>query len=474
MIDRMCDERDRPLEDDPDGQQPDAYTNTNYEMFEGEFQDAGYASIEAATSGGAMDMDDDEDEDGGIHCAADLTGGGWMQDDEGDPDEVLLNNAGNPMFEDDEEEKKKVDPEELIRSLHMQFTIKNVPAVRVDPDASEQKNQQNFVEAEVYNALSKWITKLGFNYTKESEFMSIEQAKAKGLDRLSMIPITIDRSGISVVLVTPSVGGNGPTIVVDAVAEVKSYETGPKEVLRENRWKPSESMDVEGDDEEESEGEGQDDDNEESEGEEESEEEEEELDDDEELSADQEKDLFDSELYTGVLEMLKGMSPDDWVDVFESKSNLLSESDSLGSVAVFEKARIQPPLNITPQEMATIRKKDDDYLKRHPEESYRFDDLDYNTQYMIVMRIRGQNKLTKATEKIRDDEKFVRAEYQQAGIKMDNPDFVTPTEDDDREGEAESEGGESEGEESPKPPPKKKKKKKKKNRIESDSEGSTP
>jgi hypothetical protein len=93
---------------------------------------------------------------------------------------------------------------------------------------------------------------------------------------------------------------------------------------------------------------------------------------------------------------------------------------------------------------------------------------------MIVMALRHKNKLTKATEKIRDDEKFVRAEYQQAGIKMDNPDFVTPTGDDDREGEAESEGGESEGEESPKPPPKKKKKKKKKNRIESDSEGSTP
>ena len=458
MIDRMCDERDRPLEDDPDGTKKDVYTNTNYEIIEGEFQDAGYASIEAATSGGAMDMDDDEDEDGGIRCAADLTGGGWMQDDEGDPDEVLLNNAGNPMFDDDEEgeEENAVDPEDLIRPIHMQFTIKDVPTIRLDPDASEQKNQQNFVEAEVYTALKKWITTLGFTDTEESEFMSIEQAKAKGLDRLSMIPITIDRSGISVVSVTPSVGGNGPTIVVDASAEMKSYETGPGEVLKENRWKPIESMDVDGDADEESEGEEQD--------------------DDEELSAEEETDLFDEELHAGVVEMLKGMSPDDWEDIFESKSNLLSESDSLGSVAVFEKARLQPPLNVTPQEMATIRKADDDYLKRHPEldDSSRYENQTYNTQYAIVMALRHKNKLTKATEKIRDDEKFVRAEYQQAGIKMDNPDFVTPTEDDDREGEAESEGGESEGEESPKPPPKKKKKKKKKNRIESDSEGSTP
>ena len=454
MIDRMCDERDRPLEDDPEGQQPDAYTNTNYEMFEGEFQDAGYASIEAATSGGAMDMDDDEDEDGGIHCAADLTGGGWMQDDGGDPDEVLLNKAGNPMFDDDEgeEEEGAVDPEDLIRPLHMQFTIKNVPTVRLDPDASDQKNQQNFIEAEVYTALNKWITTLGFTDTEEPEFMTLEQAKAKGLDRLSMIPITIDRSGISVVSVTPHVGANGPTIVVDASAEMKSFETGPGEVLKENRWKPSEPMDVEGDDEGS---------------------EEEEQDDDEDLSADEETDLFDEELHAGVVEMLKGMSPDDWVDVFESKSNLLSESDSLRRVAVFESARLQPPLNVTPQEMATIRKADDDYLKRHPEldDSSRYENQTYNTQYAIVMALRHKNKLTKAlVTTSKDDEEYVRAQYTKD--EMDDPKFVKPTEDDDREGEAEAE--EAEGEESPMPPPKKKKKKKKKNQITSDSEGGSP
>ena len=459
MIDRMCDERDRPLEDDPDGQKPDAYTNTNYEMFEGEFQDAGYASIEAATSGGAMDMDDDEDEDGGIHCAADLTGGGWMQDDGGDPDEVLLNKAGNPMFDADEgeEEVRAVDPEDLIRPIHMQFTIKNVPEIRLDPDAPMQKNQQNFVEAEVYSALSKWITKLGFTDTEEYEFMSLDQAKAKGLDRLSMIPITLARSGISVIQVTPHVGANGPKIIVDVSAEMKSFETGPGEVLKENRWKPSEPMDVEGDDEG-------------------SEEEEEEQDDDEDLSADEETDLFDEQLQAGVVKMLKGMSTDDWVDVFESNSNLLSEADSLGRVAVFESAQLQPPLNVTPQEMATIRKSDDDYLKRHPEldDSSRYENQSYETQYAIVMALRHNNKLTKASVTTsKEDEKYVRAQYTKD--EMDDPKFVKPTEDDDdREGEAEAEGGESEEEESPKPPPKKKKKKKKKSQILSDSEGSTP
>jgi len=452
MIDRMCDERDRPLEDDPEGQKDDPYTNTNYEMFEGEFQDAGYASIEAATSGGAMDMDDDEDEDGGIHCAADLTGGGWMQDDGDDPDEVLLNNAGNPMFDDDEEEEGAVDPEDVIRPIHLQFTIKNVPEVRLDPDAPMQKNQQNFVETEVYNALSKWITKLGFTDTEEYEFMSLDQAKAKGLDRLSMIPITIARSGIAVVQVTPQVGANGPKIVVDVSAEMKAFETGDGEVLKENRWKPSEPMD-QGDGDEESE--------------------EEEQDDDEDLSANEEEDLFDEELQAGVLKMLKDMSSDDWEAVFESKSNLLSESDSVGRVAVFESAQLQPPLNVTPQEMATIRKMDDDYLKRHPEldDSSRYENQSYDTQYAIVMNMRHNNKLTKATEGVKENEAAVRAEYAKDGLAMDDPKFVTPAgDDDDREGEAESEGEAADGEESPKPPPKKKKKKKKRSQITSDSE----
>ena len=470
MIDRMCDERDRPLEDDPDGQKPDPYTNTNYEMFENEFQEAGYADIDAANSGGAMGMDtDDDDEDGGgVRSAADMTSGGWMQDDGDDPDEVILNKQGNPMFDaDDEDDAKAAATEEAIRPLHMRFTIRNLPAIRIDSYASEQKNQQKFIESEVYNALNKWITTLGFSDEEEPRYMALDQARAEGIERLDIVPITVDRSGISVVSITPHVGANGPTVVVDASAEMQPFDYSPGVASEASGWKPDrQAMDEEEEEDgEEEDGDGEEDD--------------EDGEEDVEMSEADEADLFNETLHASITKLLKGMTRDEWERIFLDKSNLLSESDTLGRVATFESALIEPPLNVTLQEMAQIRKADDDYLRKHPEydESSRFENASYNTQYAIVMALRQTNKLAAATAGVKENEGAVRAEYAKSNIKMDNPDFVAPSNDEDREGEAEAEElDESEDEESSAAKQPKKKKKKKKKRVvdSSDDEGSSP
>jgi len=161
----------------------------------------------------------------------------------------------------------------------------------------------------------------------------------------------------------------------------------------------------------------------------------------EELSPDEEEAMINEEMYNGLHAFIEGISQEKWTKIISSQSQLLKRKDLKGRVATLESAVFEPPLNETPQELAEIRRLDDEYIRDNPgtPEDSRYEYLTYNTRYAVLMGLRQKRDYASRTEGVKENRDLVRDMYKQRGVKMDDENFVAPNEDEERDSDAEAE-----------------------------------